>query len=169
MKVKFRLFILTYTIICFCISIHAKDRWKTNIYQSSVSDVELDVTTRSEEKRNENVQEVLAGKEKWCDEFIKQNPGALKGVFTFKGKKRVVGIGYDSSAVKARSKASKNNLTALEDSGINKLGMYATVLKVKTKNGYFVIAILRSPVSQGFRFEDFEDQSDDVIKTITDE
>lgn len=47
--------------------------------------------------------------------------------------------------------------------------MYATVLKVKTKNGYFVFAILRSPVSHGFMFEDFKDQSDDVIKTITDE
>ena len=166
---KLQLFILTYAIICFCISTNAKDRWKTNIYQSSVSEVELDVTTRSEEKRNENVQRALEGKEKWCDEFIKQNPGVLKGIFDFKGKKRVVGIGYDSSAVKARSKANKNNLAALEESGINQLGMYATVLKVKTKNGYYIFAILRSPVSQGFRFEDFKDQSDDVIKTITDE
>ena len=166
---KFQLIVFTCTIICFCICINAKDRWRTNIYQSSVSDVELDLTVDSEKEKNENVQRVLEGKEKWCDEFIKQNPGVLKGVINFKGKKRVVGIGYDSSSVKARSKAGKQNEAALEESGINKLGMYATVLKVITKNGYYIFAVLRSPVSQGFRFEDFEDQSDDIIKTITDE
>ena len=147
MKISIKTFFLLYIFICFSSILFAKDRWGTNIYQSSVSDVELDLAADPEEKKNENVQHVLEGKEKWCDEFIKQNPGVLKGVFTFKGKKRVVGIGYDSSAVKARSKANKNNLAALEDSGINKLGMYATVFKVKTKNGYFVFAILRSPVT----------------------
>lgn len=168
MKIRFKIFFIIYIVICLSI-IYGKDRWRTNIYQSSVSGVVLDLTADSEEGNNQNVQNVLMGKEKWCDEFIKQNPGKLKGVITFKGKKRVVGIGYDSSAVKARKKANKNSLTALEGSDLNEMGMYATMLKVRTTNGYFVFAILRSPVSKGFKFEDFKDQSDDVIKTITDE
>ena len=168
MKMRFKIFFITCVTICLSI-VDAKDRWRTNVYQSSVSGVRLDLTAESEEGKNQNVQNVLTGKEKWCDEFIKQNPGKLKGAFTFKGKKRVAGIGYDTSAVKARKKANKNSLSALEGSDLNEMGMYATVLKVQTLNGYFVFAILRSPVSKGFKFEDFKDQSDDVIKTITDE
>jgi len=165
---RFKIFSITCAAICLSM-IHAKDRWQTNIYQSSESEVRLDLTADSEESNNQNVQNVLMGKEKWCDEFIRQNPGKLNGVFSYKGKKRVVGIGYDTLAVKARKDANLNSLAALEDSDLNEMGMYATVLKVKTTNGYFVFAILRSPVSRGFKFEDFEDQSDDIIKTITEE
>lgn len=168
MKMRFKIFTITSVIICLSI-VYGKDRWKTNVYQSSVSEVRLDLTADSEEEKNQNVQNVLTGKETWCDEFIKQNPGKLHGVFTFKGKDRVVGIGYDTSAVKARKQANKNSLSALDGTDLNEMGMYATVLKVRTINGYFVLAILRSPVSKGFKFEDFKDQSDDVIKTITDE
>lgn len=169
MKRIFHLFLLTLLTICFITNISAKDKWRTNIYQSSISNIKLDVKAGTQEEINERVQRVLKGKEKWCDAFIKQCPGKLKGVFTFKGKKRVAGIGYDVSAVKARKKANQNNMEALENSGLNKLGAYSTVLKVQTKNGYFVFSILRSPVSNGFRFEDFEDKSDDIIEDIDEE
>lgn len=148
---------------------YAKDRWRTNIYQSSVSEQELILAGCSEEERNRRIQGVLANKEKWCDEFLKQNPGQLKGVITYKGKERIVGIGYDSSAVKARNKANQNSLEALEESGLNKLGMYATVLKVQTKNGYYVFAILRSTLDEGFKIEDFKDNTDDIIQPTQDE
>lgn len=147
----------------------AKDKWNTNIYESSTSNKRLDVTGGTEEEINNRVQNVIKGKEKWCDAFIKSCPGKLRGVFAFKGKQRVGGIGYDVSAVKARKKANGNNLAAFDDAGLNKFGMYVTVLKVKTKNGYYIFAILRSPVSGGFNFDDFEDKSDDILKGIEDE
>lgn len=168
MKIQF----ITLFVSCMVIglsSIDAEDKWKTNIYQSSVSDVRLGLTAKTKEGINDSIQKVLYGKESWCDEFIKQNPGKLEGEFVFQGKKRVVGIGCDMIAVKARKKANNNSLKALENSDLNKMGVYSTVLKVKTLNGYFVYAILRSAVSKGFKFEDFKDQSDDVIKTITEE
>jgi len=148
---------------------YAKDRWRTNIYQSSASAKDLVLSGCSEAEKNRRVQDVLANKEKWCDEFIRQNPGRLKGVFLYKGKKRIVGIGYDSSVVKARNKASQNNLEALEESGLNKLGMYATVLKIQTKNGYFIFAILRSTVDDGFKAEDFNDNTEDVLIKMPEE
>jgi hypothetical protein len=167
-KIRYVVFPLVLITVCFSPGF-GKNQWKTNIYESSVSNVALDLSADSEEEKNANAQKVLLGKEKWCDAFIEQNPGKLSGVVAFKGKVRAAGIGYDSISVKARSIANKNCLAALEGSGLNEMGMYATVLRIWTQNGYYVYAILRSPVSKGFRIEDFQDQSDDVIRTITDE
>ena len=161
--------LLVVLTLIFPYSSFAKDKWNTNIYESSASNKNLDIKGRTEEEINNRVQSIIKGKEKWCDTFIKTCPGKLKGVFTFKGKQRVVGIGYDVSAIKARKKANVNNLAAFDDAGLNKFGVYATVLKVKTKNGYFIFAILRSPVSGGFKFDDFKDKSDDILKGIDSE
>ncbi len=166
MKRVFHIFL----VVIACIGISAaQDKWKTNIYESSASRINLNVTRGTKEEINLRVQQVLKGKEKWCDEFIKICPGKLKGAFTFKDKQRVVGIGYDLNSAKARKKADENNLAAFDDAGLNKLGVYATVLKVKTKNGYFIYAMVRSPVSEGFKFEDFKDKSDDVLEGIDDD
>ena len=66
MNIRFKIFFITFIAICLSI-IYAKDRWKTNIYQSSVSEARLDLSADSEEGKNQSVQNVLAGKEKWCD------------------------------------------------------------------------------------------------------
>ncbi len=169
MKKTSHLLCLAMIVSCFFSVSTAKNKWRTNVYESSISNVTLDLKGATKEEINNSVQKVLKGKEKWCDAFIKQCPGKLNGVFTFKGKKRVVGIGYGVSAAKARKKANKNNLASLEQSKLNKLGAYSTILKVQTKNGYFIYVIMRTAVDTGFRFEDFNNTSDDILKDENDE
>lgn len=137
-------------------------RKKSNVFNSTVSDVALEIKGKSGVQAVEAIHKVLKGREKWLDSFISQNPGKLEGVFIFEDKINVIGIAYSVNSSNARSEADKLCLKAMEDNDIEQVGVYSRYLKVSTKNGYFIYAILRSPVSSGFRSRDFSTGSSEV-------
>ncbi len=137
-------------------------RKKSNVFNSTVSDVALEIKGKSGTQAIDAIHKVLKGREKWLDSFIKQNPKKLDGVFIFDDKINVIGIAYSVNASNARSEADKLCLKAMAENDIEQVGVYSRYLKVSTKNGYFIYAILRSPVSSGFRSMDFSTGSSEV-------
>lgn len=137
-------------------------RKKSNVFSSTVSEVDLRVNGQTPAQIIRSTREVLKGREKWLDAFLKQNPGRLNGVFTFDNKINVVAIAYSTNNSTARSNADKLCINTMEENDIEQVGVYSKHLKVSTRNGYFVYAILRSPVSSGFRSMDFNTGSSEV-------
>lgn len=149
-------------LIIFSFSFKVAARKKSNVFNSSVSDVVLNVKGMSKPQIITSIHGILKGREKWLDSFLEQNPGKLEGVFVFEKKINILGVAYSTSPSSARAEADKLCLKAMAENDIEQVGVYSRYLKVSTKNGYFIYAILRSPVSSGFRSMDFSTGSNEV-------
>lgn len=156
-----RLMIISFLVFISINSI-VSARKKSNVFNSTLSDVELNIKGKDDAQIIEAVRIVLNGREKWIDSFLKQNPGKLDGVFIFEDKINVMGIAFSTNSSNARAEADKLCLKAMQENDIEQVGVYSRYLKVSTKNGYFIYAILRSPVSSGFRSMDFSTGSNEV-------
>lgn len=150
------------TTCFFMLSVFVEARRNSNVFKSSLSDVEFLVKGRTASQQVRDVRQILRGREKWLNSFLAQNPQKLSGVFNFDGKINVVGIAYSTNSSKARAAADDLCLKTMAEYDIEQVGVYSKYLRVNTKNGYFIYAIIRSPVSSGFRSMDFNTGSSEV-------
>ena len=145
----------------FNISIFAKKN--SNIYKSSVSNIDLIFTNgATESEKRSAVRKAIQGSAKWVDAFLNQSDNKLQGSFNFDKKVNLIGIGFSTSSADARKVADRRCLSAIKEEGINQVGIYPKYVKINTRNGYVIYAILRTPVIGGFKNSDFSSNDDEV-------